>query len=112
MLRNATDDTIRLVNTGQAAKALGVSGNTLRSWANRNLIDFELTPGGQRRFNINTVRQADSSNLHAGKSEEAKKGAIYCRVSSGKRDLQRQVQTMQDTYPGFKVYKDVESGLN
>ena len=37
-LRNAADDTIRLVSTGQAAKAL--LGNTLRSWANHN-----LTPG-------------------------------------------------------------------
>ena len=38
----------KLVSTGKAAKALGVSCNTLRAWADKALVKFKLTPGGQR----------------------------------------------------------------
>jgi hypothetical protein len=56
-----TDDAYmpsKLVSTSIAAKALGVSGNTLRTGANNKLIDFQLTPDGQRRFDTTTLRQA------------------------------------------------------
>jgi predicted site-specific integrase-resolvase len=47
------------------------------------------------------------------KKTEAKTGAIYCRVSSGKQkdDLERQVQALQDKFPNHKVFKDICSGL-
>ncbi len=88
------------------------------------LIDSQLTPGGQRRFDTTTLRQASEpadrrQNLFFDyhqiiTKKQATKGAIYCRVSSGKQkdDLQRQIETMQEAYPGFRVYKDVASGLN
>ncbi|MGD1716379.1 recombinase family protein [Hydrocoleum sp. CS-953] len=38
----------------------------------------------------------------------------YCRVSSAKQrdDLKRQVEFMQNHYPGAEVIKDIASGLN
>jgi putative resolvase len=120
-----TDDAYmpsKLVSTSIAAKALGVSGNTLRTWANNKLIDFQLTPGGHRRFDTTTLRQAiepadrrqNLQDYQIITKKQATKGAIYCRVSSGKQtdDLQRQIETTQEAYPGFSVYKDVASGLN
>lgn len=40
----------KLLRTGKAADALGVSCNTLRTWANQALINFQITPGGQRQL--------------------------------------------------------------
>lgn len=128
MESNASQPT-ELVGTSAAARTLGVSGNTLRRWAKSKLIDFELTPGGQRRFDVRTLRGASSpadrvqnlahtANHQCQQREQtdtkAATGAIYCRVSSAKQkdDLARQVQSMQAEYPGFSVYKDVASGLN
>jgi putative resolvase len=121
---------VKLLGTRKAADALGVNCNTLRAWANRSHIDFQLTPGGHRRFDITSVRQADTpadhstnlryatnntlpSNTDTG-TQKKEKGAIYCRVSSRKQkdDLERQIKTMQAHFPHYKIYKDIASGLN
>ena len=61
----------KLLRTGKAADALGVSCNTLRTWANQALINFQLTPGGQRRFDVYSLKKAQkpadrSTNLSFG----------------------------------------------
>jgi putative resolvase len=119
---------VKLLSTRKAATALGVSANTIRGWAKRSLIACEFTPGGHRRFNINSVHKAKTPANHASNlakivlqletgstcEQKAKQGAIYCRVSSGKQknDLERQIQAMQARFPHHKVYKDIASGLN
>ena len=107
-----------ILGTTKAARALGVAGNTLRDWGRRCLVDFVLTPGGQRRWDIGTVRTAsetkDNTASFGRPSQAGPRGAIYCRVSSSKQkdDLERQVQAMQEEFPGYRVYTDVASGLN
>lgn len=105
--------------TGDACARLGISGNTLRSWAERELINYQRTPGGHRRYDVNSVQSRPSQTK--GPKEPAVpvqrddvKGAIYCRVSSNaqKDKLQRQIETLQSKYPTYKVFKDIGSGLN
>lgn len=108
------------LSTGAAASACGVHSNTLRSWADRAVIDVKYTPGGQRRFDVNsliTKRQPSKPRLATNSLVEKKTqkaGAIYCRVSSSKQkdDLERQVKAMQKEFPLHRVYEDVGSGLN
>ena len=87
-----------ILGTTKAARALGVAGNTLRDWGRRGLVDFVLTPGGQRRWDIGTVRTASETKDNT--------------ASKQKDDLERQVQAMQEEFPGYRVYTDVASGLN
>jgi transposase len=56
---------VKLLSTRKAATALGVSANTIRGWAKRSLIVCEFTPGGHRRFNINSVHRAKTPANHA-----------------------------------------------
>ncbi len=48
----------KLLGIGALARALDVHENTIRNWANAGKIPFELTKGGQRRFNLEEVRRA------------------------------------------------------
>ena len=118
------------LSTGAASSALGVHPNTIRTWADHSVIEVRFTPGGQRRFNINSLvthrRQPKPRNAITttaatqsvtednNNSETKKTGAIYCRVSSSKQkdDLQRQIEAMREAFPLHKVYKDIGSGLN
>ena len=86
----------KLLRTKQAAEALGVSCNTLRTWANNSLISYQLTPGGHRRFDITSVchaqQPADRTSNYVrhplpDPEQEASTGVIYYRVSSSKRPL-------------------------
>ena len=116
-------------STTTACSKLGVSGNTLRSWADRGLIPCKYTVGGHRRFNINkldndTKKTADhrrtsgasQTNQTESRGSRTTSGrkAVYCRVSSTKQrdDLQRQVAAMQEKYPTHEIYQDIGSGLN
>jgi anti-sigma regulatory factor (Ser/Thr protein kinase) len=48
----------KLLGIGALAKALNLHENTIRNWSNSGKIPFELTPGGQRRFDLEKVRSA------------------------------------------------------
>lgn len=48
----------KLVGIGTLARALNVHENTIRNWANAKKIPYELTTGGQRRFDLEAVRSA------------------------------------------------------
>lgn len=103
----------------EAAQELGVSLPTIRNWARSGKINFKITPGGQRRYDITSVHEPTErtyNNLPPRKQKKEKKetGAIYCRVSSHKQkdDLERQMQTLKEQYPDYTVYTDICSGLN
>lgn len=91
------------VSGSKASKILGVSQNTLRSYAKNNKIKFIVTPGGHRRYNINSFM-----------NNPASKSVCYCRVStpSQKDDLVRQVALMKSKYPTYEIISDIGSGIN
>lgn len=102
-----------------AAEQLGVCRQTLRSYANKGLIDIIRTGGGQRRYNVESFKSGKPNNASNNLPKRIKpiqkttKGALYARVSSHKQkdDLQRQIEALQEKYPQHKVYKDICSGL-
>jgi putative resolvase len=115
----------KFVRTKDAASRLGVCKATVQKWARNGRINFTVTPGGQRRYDLEEyVGREDQPKLkhlptkleHREQKEKKQKsnGAIYARVSSRKQtdDLQRQVETLQEKYPEYAVFKDVCSGLN
>jgi putative resolvase len=97
-----------MLTSREAAKLLNVHPNTLRSWAATGQIQYRLTPGGHRRY---IVGQQPEKKEETTRTRE---NIAYCRVSSSKQkaDLGRQIEFMQEKYPGYTVIKDVGSGLN
>ena len=91
----------------KAAELLGVGQSTLRGWATAGTIQAIRTPGGQRRYDCTHL-------LPASTEREERKMYCYCRVSSAsqKDDLARQIQYMQERFPGHQIVSDVGSGIN
>ena len=77
---------------------------TLRTWAREGRIDYILTEGSQRRYDVDS---------YLGQSRPARTDC-YCRVSGKKQsaDLGRQVAFMRERYPDAEIVRDVGSGLN
>lgn len=111
-----------LLSTSQACRVLGVCQATLRAWADDGKIQSVRTAGGHRRYDVNGFNRQEHlprpnviENLKVKRKKPVPetKGAVYCRVSSHKQqdDLQRQIKSMQQTYPDYKVYQDICSGL-
>lgn len=88
-----------------AAARLGVSTKTLERWLEAGKIKAFITPGGQRRYNLDSV-------IPARDSERAT--IVYARVSSRsqKNDLLAQIDFLQSRYPRAEVIQDIGSGLN
>lgn len=99
------------VNGKTATIRLGISLNTLRTYANQGKIDVIKTKGGIRRYNIEKYIK---DNVNNPVEIETKYRVCYCRVSSygQKDDLDRQVAYMQEKYPNFEIVTDVGSGIN
>ncbi|MEA1968878.1 MAG: IS607 family transposase [Thermodesulfobacteriota bacterium] len=95
---------MKFVPSRVAAEQLGVCGNTLRSWADRDLIEYVKTAGRQRRYNVES---------YIGYQQQVRT-ICYCRVSSYKQkdDLQRQISFMRKNYPEAEIVKDIGSGIN
>lgn len=104
---------------------LGVSDSTIRRWANNGTLPHIRTPTGQRMYSTRAVmelqlEQKQKEFKHLQKTlikqcnDHTQKGAIYVRVSSSKQkdDLERQQNLLLKQYPGYKVYKDIGSGIN
>lgn len=51
------------LTVSQAALELGIAATTLRRWTNRNQVPFLRTPGGQRRFTGEQIRQIKKAIL-------------------------------------------------
>lgn len=102
-------DTGYWTSSKNACELFGVTGNTIRRWADSNKITYKRTPSNQRVYFIHpTINQPKINEL------DTKQSFIYCRVSSSKQkdDLERQCSFLSSKYPNHKVIKDVGSGLN
>ena len=105
----------KFVSIGEAAKALGVSPQTLRRWdASGRLRPDVVSAGGRRRYDLYAIRP----DLREAEPTPKRRTLAYARVSSAgqKPDLTRQVEILQ-TYCAAKgwtcdVLTDVGSGLN
>lgn len=101
------------VSIGKAAKEAGVTVTTLREWDKAGKVVSERTPGGHRRYEMETVL-----NYASRKKNNEKVTAVYARVStpSRKNDLEMQKQVLQlyCASKGWKytVIEDIGSGLN
>jgi predicted site-specific integrase-resolvase len=79
-----------------------------RTWSDKKKIKVIRLPDSDRRmYCMSSVEQ------YLGVTEGNRFDAIYARVSSShqKDDLQRQVLELQESYPEFRLFKDVGSGL-
>ena len=88
-----------------AATRLGVSTKTLERWLDAGKIKAIITPGGQRRYDIDSVIDPQL---------RSRATVLYARVSSRaqKPDLVTQIDFLQSRYPGCEVIQDIGSGLN
>jgi predicted site-specific integrase-resolvase len=102
----------RWVANAEACAFYGVTGNTLRRWANDNCIVWKRTPGNQRSYFLPCQSNNESSQSKT--STNSIKSYVYCRVSSRKQqdDLQRQCKFLQSQFPNHSIIKDIGSGLN
>ena len=103
----------RYVAIGEASKALGVSITTLRRWEAEGRLVPERTPGGQRRYDLASLKP----EMFLSPPLE-RKTIAYARVSSHdqKEDLLRQQQVLElyCAQQGwtFEVMADLGSGMN
>lgn len=95
-------------------ESLGLSGTTLRRWADEGKINSIRTPGGQRLYDWKSLEQLVGLEPTSTSKPTPKEEVIYARVSSAKQkpDLERQMAWLRDTYPHAGVVQDVASRLN
>ena len=98
------DDGPRFVRGHAIKKILGVSDNTLRSWADAGKINCVVSPGGQRLYEMPRVDDAPKRRAKV----------AYARVSTAKQrgDLKRQTDALRDALPEHEIVTDVASGIN
>ena len=103
----------KFVSISTAAQALGVSTSTLRRWEASGRLTPARTEGGQRRYDLTTLRpqaRVDSQVLH--------KTIAYAHASSHdqRADLERQKQVLELYCASqgwtFEVVADLGSGMN
>lgn len=105
----------KLVPIHEAARALGVSAQTLRRWEREGrLLPDERTAGGRRRYDLARLKPEKFRS----QAEAVRKTVAYARVSSHdqKDDLERQKQVLE-LYCArqgwtFEVIADLGSGMN
>ncbi|MES2273288.1 MAG: IS607 family transposase, partial [Chlamydiota bacterium] len=99
-------------NIGIAAKALGVSQDTLRRWERAGKISVERTANGHRRYDLSKLLGIATPQLNS------KCTIAYARVSSHdqKSDLDRQAQVLETFCSAngwtYEIIQDLGSGLN
>ena len=104
----------KLLTISEAAKALGVSAQTLRRWDREGKLKPEHTKGGQRRYDISALRP----ELFRAVDDAERKTIAYARVSSHdqKDDLERQKQVLEVYCAAqgwtFEIVSDLGSGMN
>ena len=105
----------KLVSIAEAAKALGVSPQTLRRWEREGkAVPTDKTAGGRRRYDLAKLRP----DLFRAESVADRKTVAYARVSSHdqKEDLERQKKVL-DMYCSaagwtYEIVDDLGSGMN
>ena len=101
-------DEPKFVRPEEACRVLKVSTESLKRWAKAGTIEFVLTSGGHRRYNL--AKYLSPAPIPA----PVRKFVCYARVSSSpqKADLERQVELFRVKYPNHEIIQDVGSGLN
>jgi predicted site-specific integrase-resolvase len=96
-------------STTEAARFYGVSTRTIIRWCDNSKVEHYYTPTGNRKIRL--IDRGKSNNEERILSKQC---ICYCRVSTSKQrdDLQRQVDYMADKFPGYRIVKDIGSGLN
>lgn len=117
-----------VITTGQGPKHVSagsiqadyqVSHTTLRRWEKEGKVTAVRVGGGgaagKRLYNLDSVRRLLGDERDEAPTTQTQR-IIYARVSSAKQktsgDLARQIEALQDAYPGHEVVSDVGSGLN
>jgi predicted site-specific integrase-resolvase len=105
---------VAFVTTKVAKETLGVQEDALRKWSEQGLIPSIRTPGNHRRYNISEFIRVRGNTQAQEAIIEEKESICYCRVSSHgqKEDLERQVSYMQERFPGYRIIRDIGSGIN
>ena len=103
----------RLIASGEAAEALGVSITTLRRWEAEGKMIPERIASGHRRYDLTKLKP---ELFHT--AEQTRSTIAYARVSSSdqRADLERQKQVLE-LYCArqgwtFEILADLGSGMN
>ena len=103
------------MKASEAADYLHISYITLKKYADKGKINYELTPGGQRIYLISELNRIKGINNDNNDTDAEKHIAFYLRDSQGKQshiDHQREkLMKYAGREPDY-VYSDKASGLN
>jgi putative resolvase len=113
----------KMLKLSQAAKIIGISPTTLRTWAKENKIEYIVTPTGHRLFDEDVVHHFVYGKTTTTKNEETSLESvyIYARVSTKKQmesgNLDRQITRLTEhaikkQYNIAGIFKEVASGIN
>lgn len=108
----------KFLSIGDAECFTGVGQARLREFFKEGVLKGYTTPSGQRRFDIESLREFCNITSHIEKEQVSKIKFLYARVSSKKQsdDLERQVEFLQnwagDKVSEYSVIKDIGSGIN
>jgi len=103
----------KFVSISTAAQALGVSTSTLRRWEASGRLTLVRAEGGQRRYDLASLRPQAQRD-----SQASRKTNAYARVSSydQRADLEQQKQVLELYCASqgwiFDVVADLGSGMN
>ena len=106
------------VTIANASLLTGLSPQTLRKMADEKKISCFKTPGGQRRFNKQSLSQLCHPDLSHENTQQViiqKKKFLYARVSTKKQmdDLSRQIEFLRKPeFVDYVLIQDVASGIN
>lgn len=108
----------KFISIGNAESFTGIGQAKLREFYKDGILKGFTTPSGQRRFNIECLREFCNITTQAEKETVGKINFLYARVSSKKQsdDLSRQVEFLQkwagDKVSEYIVIEDIGSGIN
>ncbi len=123
----------KFISIGEASVFTGLSQETLRRYFKQGKVNGFTSAGGQRRFEVENLKELCSKNLQSVQNNEMgderaerrakkeKRNIIYARVSSKKQadDLERQIQFIKEeitkqgkSVDDFELISDIGSGVN
>lgn len=123
----------KFISIGEASVYTGLSQDTLRRYFKHGKISGFISAGGQRRFEVESLKSLCTNDLQStqgsenrisGNQQTVKKekvNIIYARVSSKKQanDLERQIQFIKNKVEEsgkdlakYEVISDIGSGIN
>ena len=91
----------------EAQKRYGYHRRTLSRWADDGKIDFIKSPGGHRRYSVESLERVISQ-------EDTRPVILYARVSTKTQqdDLESQIEYLGNNYPNCRCYSEYGSGMN